>query len=102
MDQFEVWQSVCQDIMQRNQLGLEKYGKPLLPHDGRRTLQDAYEEALDQAMYLKKCIMEACHLDDAEKLLRGFPFDSEDQMIDWMERREHFLKSLDEHRRHAN
>jgi len=36
----------------------EKYGSHLQAHNGRDALQDAYEEALDMALYLKQAIME--------------------------------------------
>ena len=38
----------------RQMVGLERYGKPLTPLDGRNNLQDALEEALDLAAYLAK------------------------------------------------
>lgn len=49
---------VCEDIAKRQQVGLAKYGmsvedNPLL---FRSWLQHAYEECLDQAVYLKKAI----------------------------------------------
>jgi hypothetical protein len=36
----------------------QKYGTHLQPHNGRDALRDAYEEALDQALYLKQALME--------------------------------------------
>ncbi len=49
---------VCADIAKRQEVGLAKYGmsvedNPLL---FRAWLQHAYEECLDQAVYLKKAI----------------------------------------------
>ena len=35
-----------------------RYGTALQPHNGRDALLDAYEEALDLAMYLKQAIVE--------------------------------------------
>ena len=49
---------LIEDIQGRDTVGRAKYGKPLLPFDGRRTLQDAYEEALDLAVYIKKEMVE--------------------------------------------
>lgn len=46
------------DIELRKQIGVERYGTPLQPHNGRDTLRDAYEEALDLAMYLRQAIYE--------------------------------------------
>jgi hypothetical protein len=53
-----VWDLVVRDMHGRDALGMRKYGRPLLPHDGRDTLQDAYEEALDLAVYLRKAMLE--------------------------------------------
>lgn len=35
-----------------------KYGTHLQPHNGRDALQDAYEELIDGALYLKQLLME--------------------------------------------
>lgn len=56
MDLFE---EVKKDLDARNALGRQQYGRTMGPHDGRNSLRDAYEEALDLAMYLKKAIIEA-------------------------------------------
>ena len=50
---------VIADIQVRVQHGLEKYGTLLQTNNGRDPLQDAYEEAIDMAMYLKQAILEA-------------------------------------------
>jgi hypothetical protein len=52
------WELVMRDMENRNKAGIEKYGTPLQPHNGRNSLQDAYEEALDLAVYLKNAIIE--------------------------------------------
>lgn len=44
---------VIEDIRDRREVGIERYGTALQPMNGRNNLQDAYEEALDLAMYLK-------------------------------------------------
>ena len=49
---------LIEDIQGRDTVGRAKYGKPLLPFDGRRTLRDAYEEALDLAVYVRKEMVE--------------------------------------------
>lgn len=51
---------VCQDIAARQQLGLKKYGTTAEnnPLPLREWLQHAYEEALDQAVYLRRAMEE--------------------------------------------
>ena len=51
---------VCQDIMERQQLGIKKYGTTLAnnPAPLIQWLQEAYEEALDQVLYLKRVMQE--------------------------------------------
>lgn len=46
------------DLEQREQVGIQRYGTPLQPHNGRDALRDAYEEALDLACYLRQAIEE--------------------------------------------
>ncbi len=53
-----IWELVIEDMEKRHQKGLETYGVPLTAHNGRNALQDAYEEALDLAAYLKQAIIE--------------------------------------------
>lgn len=52
--------AVRADLLQRSQVGLAKYGVGLdrTDYDLRDWLQHAYEETLDQANYLKCCILE--------------------------------------------
>ncbi len=54
--------AVCQDIAERQQLGIKKYGVQLAdtPLTHRQLLQHAYEETLDRAMYLKYAIHQLC------------------------------------------
>ena len=51
---------VCVDIRYRQQLGLNKYGTTVAnnPLTRKQWLQHAYEECLDQAVYLKRLIQE--------------------------------------------
>lgn len=49
---------VIKDLHLRSDVGLETYGTRLQTHNGRNVLQDAYEEALDMACYLKQAILE--------------------------------------------
>ncbi len=56
------------DLEAREQVGIERYGTPLQPNNGRDALLDAYEEALDLACYLKQAIVER---DEAKRVRRG-------------------------------
>ena len=51
---------VCDDIAERQRMGTAKYGTSVCanPLELRAWLQHAYEEALDQAIYLKRAIQE--------------------------------------------
>ncbi len=53
-----VWEMVIADMEKRNRVGTERYGTPLQAFNGRDALQDAYEEALDLAAYLRQAIEE--------------------------------------------
>lgn len=60
-----VWAYVIDDMVERNQLGKEKYNKYLTVDTNENMLQHAYEEALDLAVYLKTQIMKQ-KKDDAQ------------------------------------
>lgn len=49
---------VIEEMKKRKEFGIKKYGVPLQPYNGRSALQDAYEEALDLAQYLRQKIYE--------------------------------------------
>jgi hypothetical protein len=49
---------VAADIAARKALGTSRYGTFLQPHNGRDSLLDAYQEALDLACYLRQAIAE--------------------------------------------
>ncbi len=51
---------VCADIAVRQAMGINKYGTTVAqnPLDLREWLQHAYEECLDQAIYLRRAIEE--------------------------------------------
>ncbi len=53
-----IWELVVEDMEERNRIGTEKYGTPLQAHNGRDALVDAYQEALDLAVYLRQAIEE--------------------------------------------
>ena len=46
------------DIEARRAVGVKRYGVELLTHNGRDALTDAYQEALDLAIYLRQAIAE--------------------------------------------
>jgi hypothetical protein len=52
--------AVCLDIAKRQRHGFKKYGVTVAdaPLDLKAWLQHAYEECLDQAIYLKRAIRE--------------------------------------------
>lgn len=52
------WELVLVDMYRRDQTGRARYGVKLQPHNGRDALKDAYEEALDLAVYLRQVIYE--------------------------------------------
>lgn len=56
----QVVEAVRKDLLDRSQVGIKKYGVTLDRKDLslKEWLQHAYEECLDQANYLKKCILE--------------------------------------------
>lgn len=58
MEVTNVWDLVIADMKARDKDGQRQYGRPLTPFNGRDALQDAYEEALDLAAYLKQAIIE--------------------------------------------
>jgi hypothetical protein len=53
-----VWDLVVADMHARDELGRQRYGTPLQPHNGRDALLDAYQEALDLAVYLRQALYE--------------------------------------------
>jgi hypothetical protein len=57
-DQPAVWGLVIADMHERDQVGRERYGTPLQPHNGRDALVDAYQEALDLVVYLRQALAE--------------------------------------------
>ena len=57
-DRPAIWDMVIEDMRERNRIGTKKYGTPLQAHNGRDALVDAYQEALDLAVYLRQAIEE--------------------------------------------
>lgn len=58
MRREQVLPKVMADMAARIAKGADEYGEPLTTHNGRKPLQDAYEEALDLALYLKQELLE--------------------------------------------
>ena len=58
---------VCADIKRRQELGIAKYGTTVAqnPLELRQWLQHAYEEKLDDAVYMKRAIQELDKIIDA-------------------------------------
>ena len=53
-DEQPVWELVIEDMKARDQIGRARYGTPLQVSNGRDSLADAYEEALDLVVYLRQ------------------------------------------------
>ncbi len=56
--EVSVWDLVITDMKSRDDFGRKKYGTPLQPNNGRDSLVDAYQEALDLCVYLRQEIEE--------------------------------------------
>ena len=56
-DHRPTWELVVEDMQRRDHVGRARYGTPLQPDNGRDSLVDAYEEALDLCVYLKNEIL---------------------------------------------
>ncbi len=57
-DGVEIYPLLMADLKARREMGIETYGTPLKSHNGRKALWDAYQECLDQAIYLRQAIFE--------------------------------------------
>jgi hypothetical protein len=53
-----VQDALIADIQARRDLGIQRYGSALMTHNGRDAVQDALEEAVDLAVYLKQVALE--------------------------------------------
>ena len=49
---------VIEDMLERKRIGIEQYGIPLQAYNQRNSAQDAYEEVLDMAAYMKQLLIE--------------------------------------------
>ena len=57
-DEKSIHELVVLDLAARLRKGIDTYGTQLTAHNGRDALQDAYEECLDMAVYLRQAIEE--------------------------------------------
>jgi hypothetical protein len=57
-DERPSWEAVIEDMQDRHRIGMERYGTPLQPGNGRDSIVDAYQEALDEVVYLRNAITE--------------------------------------------
>jgi hypothetical protein len=62
-DEPTTYDLVHKDLDSRKELGIKKYGVALQPNNGRNSLVDAYEEALDLVVYLRNEIAKNANLD---------------------------------------
>lgn len=70
-DRPSVQSMVRADLTDREQVGIQRYGTPLQPHNGRDALVDAYQEALDLACYLRQLLAEREDIEGENARLRG-------------------------------
>jgi len=54
---MNITELVIEDIKQRADIGLAKYGRPLTAFNDRSALQNLYEELLDASQYIKQEIV---------------------------------------------
>jgi hypothetical protein len=60
---------VLEQLFQRYEFGLLKYGQPLMSDDGRDSIQDINEELLDAIQYTIKAKYNKCDLSTIKKTL---------------------------------
>lgn len=96
-----IWELVVGDMKERDRIGRNKYGTPLQAHNGRDALVDAYQEALDLAVYLRQLIeeRERSQIDDdlmyRLRIMRTGASPEVDDLLDIIERiREIEIKEL--------
>lgn len=58
----DMWQLVIDDMKERRQTGIERYGTPLQAFNGRSSLVDWYQELLDAAVYARQRMVEEAAL----------------------------------------
>lgn len=63
-DTRPIWDIVIEDMKQRNEEGVKKYGTPLQIFNGRDSLVDLYQELLDAVVYTRQKIEEQKYFQD--------------------------------------
>jgi hypothetical protein len=71
-----LWQAVIADMHAREEMGLRKYGRFLTAKSREMGLQEAYEEALDLCVYLKKALVEMEGKHDSQEARGILPHDT--------------------------
>jgi hypothetical protein len=59
-----VYAAMVPDMLARHEQGMATYGVPLVAHNGRDALRDAYAEVLDACIYLRQACVEQAGSDD--------------------------------------
>jgi hypothetical protein len=72
---------VLADMKDRAAFGLAKYGRPLRPHDGRDSLVDMYQEALDGTFYARKGQEEGRAIGEISAMWRALVLAIKAQMV---------------------
>jgi len=57
-DMPAVQKLVIKDLEERLKMGIEKYGKPLQPNNGRDPMIDLYQELMDAVIYIRQILYE--------------------------------------------
>ncbi len=63
---------VAKDAQKRHEFGIKKYGVPLVAHNGRNHLLDAYQEQLDKVVYLRAHYEQTNDDDDIARAMYWF------------------------------
>ncbi len=94
-EERDIQSLVISDIVTRRAVGIQRYGTALQPNNGRDALRDAYEEALDLAMYLRQAIEERDLAErrfladpDFERALRQLMRSNPKLLENWIRQRE--------------
>jgi hypothetical protein len=58
----DIWEQIIKTMEDRRAIGIETYGRPLTPFNGRNSLKDLKEELLDAIAYLTQLEEEFEHL----------------------------------------
>ena len=87
-DHPDIQSQVQADLEARRQVGISRYGTALQPFNGRDTLRDAYEEAMDLTVYLRSLLTmkEALRPELVEAVQQAFLKESQREVADYTER----------------